>query len=850
MVRHSGKIGKWGVTTCAILFTANALAAVADLVIESGPLLVTETTTYDNKTIRYEGHNHAIRDNLTLKNTTYLRLKGGSKTVSDTLSFGPTDNAAANQHPVVTIQENSGFYATYRNGSDAFLDDPADKSVVQSYLTVNVGENGGSGLFLVQSVGGSFSSNIKPDGLWLWQLTVSENATSDGDYIDILQLDSGGVADIDSIVVNSDKPARIIFNDGTFRDNQQTRGDVNPFQPAKDKELVLEGIGGNDIKYDKSFCTHALNGGAGVLRIQGDCNFVYTEGGDRWGNNRLRLKFGESGCGPIIWDITGDFILGKNSWAQCNSDDALPTNIVIRMRSNAVLDPNGNIQHLRSLISESASAMVTNAYKASSSESTLVFGADGRDCVFSACCTANINVEKIGEGTLVISNATVEGAVTIKEGRVRFVGDNNLPNLIVEEGAEVLVGCVESSDSIKRLDIEPRLSGKVSYEYDSDGEMLLRAGDELGGMRLDVKRGAIRFTGDCSDKFWRYTITSGMNSGNGKLGNVNIELSAMWLWPSNYMTVSSQSADYRKTQTYGTTTNSVEEQAAITSPSQLAEGRCMAEPAGLVWQYNMGDGGRDYNGPDVLFNNSFSVLWNVQKNSDGTASKPSLGNPDTWYSVVFRLKESAPAVAGYSIARTHWSPSVGAWILSSSPTGEEGTWTVRDEHTVQWANTTGMYSDDADRISEYPHCDDTDPDGKSQKVSEKWYNNKGIYRFTQGASDAESFTNVRVSVASGAKLDTTYINDSVLSFSELNIDGEGGTITKFAPAINGRINLSNVALSATPKTVMTVSQVIDPENLDTWKVYVDGVEDSEARIKIVDGELRVGLRKGMIFYLW
>ena len=154
-------------------------------------LSVLEETTYDNRTIRYEGHGHVIRDNLTLKNTTYLRLLGGSATTSDSLSFGPADDAAKNQRPVVTIQGNSGFYATYRNGDKVFLDDKTDKSVVQSYLIVNVGENGGSGLFLVQSVGGSFSSNINSDGLWLWQLTVSENATSDGDYIDILQKPMG-----------------------------------------------------------------------------------------------------------------------------------------------------------------------------------------------------------------------------------------------------------------------------------------------------------------------------------------------------------------------------------------------------------------------------------------------------------------------------------------------------------------------------------------------------------------------------------------------------------------------------------------------------------------------------------
>lgn len=227
--------------------------------------------------------------------------------------------------------------------------------------------------------------------------------------------------------------------------------------------------------------------------------------------------------------------------------------------------------------------------------------------------------------------------------------------------------------------------------------------------------------------------------------------------------------------------------------------------------------------------------------------------------MTFRLKDSAPPVAGYSVCRTHWSPCVGAWILSSSATGEDGTWTVRDEHVVQWANTTGMYSADADRISEYPHCDDNDPDGNAQKITEKWYNNRVIYRLTQGASDAESLENVRVSVASGAKFDTSYINNAVLSFKELTVDltAGAGTITKFRPAENGVLYLKNPraadlrdgSLVARVTLPLTVGEIVDAANLASWKVYVDGVLSSESVLLAKDGQLVVKTPTGLMLFV-
>lgn len=853
-----------------VLASACSLTAVGALpshVIDyPGAFVVNEPTTLSAVTNRYsdEGAAHAIHADLTLDQNTYLRL-GDKGTSASTWSLAVGSEPGEN--PTITVKGGSVFLTTYRD-TKGFLDDADDGSVQPSYLYTTMGANGGSGgKFLVQDepYSGYGGKNSKVP-LWMEKLTVSENARTTAETFDVLQLDGKGFADITTIVNENDKPVRILFNGGYLRKNyMNSRGDS--LAPATGKTIIAEGINGQDIHFVRQFGSYKVAGGSGTVIFRGNCDLRLSNSGANYpgvdNSNRGSYLISKS-ASRIQWDYTGDLVVDENGWLLVDGDDLLPYGQGkggIRLEGTSALDLNGFRAKVNSLVAtttaDGSETKVTNVTdKVGTKVSTLVFGADDMDGVFSAFCCQNVNVEKIGAGTLVVSNVTMEGSLTVKAGRVKFMGRNKIPNLILEDDAEVEGGFDLSTDSLRRVQTGGVSGERVVFVQDGDGETLLRAGDELSGMKFDVKGGSVRFAGDCADKFWRYTLTSGMSTGSGALGNVVIEQSAMWLWPSNYAVVSSASADYRNTQTYGIVTNSAAEQAAITSPSQLAEGRCMAEPDGLVWQYDMDGSGRDYNGPDMLFNNSFARLWNVQKYADGSNAKPALGKTNSWYSVTFRLKDSAPPVAGYSVCRTHWSPCVGAWILSSSATGEDGTWKVRDEHVVQWANTTGMYSADADRISEYPHCDDADPDGKSQKFSEKWYNNGVIYRFTQGASDAESLENVRVSVASGAKFDTSYINNAVLSFKELTVDltAGAGTITKFRPAANGVLYLKNPraadlrdgSLVARVTLPLTVGEIVDAANLASWKVYVDGVLSSESTLLAKDGQLVVKTPSGMV----
>ena len=259
----------------AILMLAGAAhATVTDF---ATGLNITEDTTMTGVTNRYNGMPSAIRANLTLDNYSYLRLVG-STTVSSLLSVGPADAQAAVQCPVVTIKNNSGFYATYRN-TNGFLDDPDGGATIKSCISVMIGENGGEGRFVVQTSGNNFGTNIKIFGLWAERLVIHENATTSSDTIDFLQIDQNGVADITSIVNSNATPARILFNGGLLRDNYMNASYGAQLSPARGKTIILEGINGNDIRINKEYVARRLNGGQGTIRFQGACDVVLTDSG-------------------------------------------------------------------------------------------------------------------------------------------------------------------------------------------------------------------------------------------------------------------------------------------------------------------------------------------------------------------------------------------------------------------------------------------------------------------------------------------------------------------------------------------------------------------------------------------
>ena len=559
----------------------------------SGGLEVLTATTLSGVTNRYEGLASVIRDNLTLESRTYVRIKGGTSSSHATLKVGPVDSSAANQRPVVTIKGTSGFYGQYRN-SNGFLDE-ADGDQKSSYLDTVIGENGGSALFLVQAIGSGFGGNIRRHGLWLDYVYVSPNATSDGDTIDILQVDAGGDASIMNIEQENDKPARLVFNGGTFtrryecRRNQSTD---NPFKASAGKKLIVSGINGNPINITKLYQTFSLVAGAGTVRFE-------TDGGDlrlgsvggAWGNNFL--EWGVPASVDIEWGVKGDIVLYENCWLKLNAENQLPYGpgsggLVVTSQSAstyAFLDLNGHTARLNSLRMFGQWACVSNKTQ-SVKGSKIVFGAGDTDGLLNGRVCAGIDIEKVGNGLLVVSNATVEGTMTVKAGRVMFVGANTFATPVVfEDGTTLVRRRDDSTDSIARLS----KTGESSVSYTgTPHDICIKQGSDtvnayagayLDGTELSVEEGILRFTGTTSDKWWRLTVRKALNHYSIPNQNSSYELNVLALWPTNVMSSYNLSKGNMKTTnpwgtkrmlTYGLTTNTTEFTSSMTSYSDMA----------------------------------------------------------------------------------------------------------------------------------------------------------------------------------------------------------------------------------------------------------------------------------------
>ena len=840
--------------------------AVAPTVLSDG-LEVLTATTLSGVTNRYEGLASVIRDDLTLESRTYVRIKGGTSSSHATLKVGPADSSSANQRPVVTIKDTSGFYGQYRNSS-GFLDE-TDNSQVPSYLDTIIGENGGSALFLVQAIGSNFGANIKRYGAWLDYVYVSPNATSDGDTIDILQIDADGDACIMNIEQQNEKPARIVFNGGSFSRRYECRRKAstdNPFKAPTGKKIVLSGVNGNPIKITKLYQNFDLVG-AGTVRFETDGGDLQLGSvGSTWGNNFLAWNIPASA--DIEWGVEGDFVLYENCWLKLMADNQLPYGpgtggLVITSQSAstyAFLDLNGHTARLNSLRMSGQWACVSN-YTQSVTGSKLVFGSGDTDGVLNGRICEGIDIEKVGNGLLVVSNATVQGTMTVKAGSVMFLGSNTFATPVAFEDGATLVRVRDNnpSDSIHKLnktgDNDISYTGTPREIYLKRGPETVNAyaGAYLDGTGLSVEEGVLRFTGTIPDKWWRLTVRKSMNPSSYASGADVYELNILALWPTNVASSAGASKDNmsssqpwgtRRMLTYGLTTNSTAFTSSMTSYSQLPAGTCMLGVGEKCIGVDMNNSGRDYSGgADSLFKYGNHVCLQSQ----GTRIRED--NESSWQHVLWRLADDVPAAASYGLCRTAWSPGVWSWKLESSADGEN--WTLRDDHVAECnaaaTNVAVTTLAEAYALSEFPLCPEALWSAAGTKM---WYNNGEPYRFTKGGTAAERLSGVKVSVTSGATLDTSYIADEALSIVSLDVDcaNGGGTITKFRPAANGTLDLTGIdgKLSGRYVVPITLSEVVDAENFASWTVTLNGTRSPATTLSWANGVLVANTASGTI----
>ena len=111
-----------------------------------------------------------------------------------------------------------------------------------------------------------------------------------------------------------------------------------------------------------------------------------------------------------------------------------------------------------------------------------------------------------------------------------------------------------------------------------------------------------------------------------------------------------------------------------------------------------------------------------------------------------------------------------------------------------------------------------------------------------------------VAVASATTLDTSSIEDADISIGSLTVDAAAAanpTITKFRPAANGKLYLTNVSgeLASNYTVPINLTTVVDAENFASWKVYVNGTEARGFVPEYVNGELKAKFKNGLTIFV-
>ena len=190
-----------------------------------------------------------------------------------------------------------------------------------------------------------------------------------------------------------------------------------------------------------------------------------------------------------------------------------------------------------------------------------------------------------------------------------------------------------------------------------------------------------------------------------------------------------------------------------------------------------------------------------------------------------------------------------SWTLESSADGEN--WTLRDDHVVEYnvaaTNVAVASLDEAYALSEFPLC----PLSMSYTAGcRMWYNNGVPYLFKKSGTAADRLSGVKLRVANGATIDTDYLADSAISIAELGVDcaNGAGTITKFRPAANGTLALTEVngSLPVRYAVPITLSEVVDAANFASWNVTLNGTRSPATTLAWVNGVLTLVSTRGTV----
>ena len=683
--------------------------------------------------------------------------------------------------------------------------------------------------------------------LWIEKMVLPPEATTAADAFDIMTLNGFSYADITCFVnENTTKPARYVFNGGMLRHGYY-HSVGKPLQVSEGAKVVFEGVNGNNIVIVPSYTVGAqFFAGAGTFETAGDCNVVICGFGaidpipetpctakdeDVFGRAKNtgvnRSWFRVTSNGTWSWKHKKDLRLQGTAWLRLSRTDGLPHGLetgIVRLDnwSNKLavtgttgdsprLDLNGYSSAINGLIADET-AEVTNF--ATAVTSTLTFGTDDMDGTLRAKICGNINVEKVGAGTLSISNSVLPQAFAARAGMTVISSDMHIPEITLETGAALTIdGATVTYDTLDDQGATVTLlnGGRLVRAFSSAGETLIRAVDApfAGDRTIRVQNGTLTFTGDrCTNEWWRFRFRERKKS--LEIGRIGLFADENWCSTqeaSAYPDSKAASLCYGLTpcdtaellSQEATRSNYVYSAATATAAKDLPHGKALLTPGKTFRKWTSGRVAGDL---DYLFKSGGAA---EEMEIDCSAVDPA--DESTWVDVTFRLAANTASktynlVRRYSFYVTTWAGGMpSSWVVESSPDG------------INW-----------DRM------DDRVVDKPGQKyfsnvgASYNWYERPGGFPLTTGhLNGSKGFDPaIEFQVDPGATLDCSYM-DEAQTLANLTVDAVtgAGTIRNVALAADGVLRILNAPKGrlSIPLTFVGSSGF---ENLPNWKVYING----------------------------
>ncbi len=772
------------------------------------------------------------------------------------------------------------------------------KWVVKERKAITMSGKGGT--FIVSSPtapvfsGGSAESmvigNVNPNHLgtvgYYTDVVIDGTVSAAGGVLDIARLLTNGTVSFRQVKnTNPDVAARLLFEGGVHWLSNDDSTTKNRFRTENGSRIVLESVDGNPIFLRSTAQNYTLFTGTGTLETAGAGDFIMRHGNKAENTGVIKLSVDEGG--KIVWGHGGRTVLKDTGIWRVLTDDVLPfgsqTGPVVFSPAwssaatipSAILDLNGKTATVNALLTEGTYAarnVVTNSSETVASlrlnveTNAVLSGLIGANVKFAANAATNIRLQKTGAGTLTVDTMPTVAGFDVLEGAVVGTANVAVENVTATNGATLMVkapyydgfnskqgfrsgvlavGAGEGTAVLSNVWQNALVVRSGTASIENGAERIApaeRAGrpvrSQIGAVSvdggvLDIARGCLSstnitvaagrrlhigggagltnrvefYTPELTDRYYRFVFKA-VNGGAFGLNCL-------------FLRTKDGSDEFSAKSAGGVNQYTLDESAA--TASDLAPGKYMFScPNGLV--FTMGNGGNKF--CTYAKDGLTSVYgWGGVRINDGTT--PSLANPNTWVTLTIRLRnEVAMPIVGYTLRQSMAEKRLAAWEVQASADGMS--WRTVDEGTV------------AD-IYEYSH-DNAGYYG--------WFNNGEPFSWRCLAAGNAFNCAGFVQVDEGGVLDLNCVPDANISIKGLTVDATigGGAIVKFRPATDGVLNIIGLGgeLPAKYTSSVTLAEVVDAANFNSWRVTLDGTVVRGSRVTFANGALTAHLTSGFV----